>query len=112
MGVVIVLLHDQAYSTNFDACKCYFALSQATGVKTLRGHTSGCLSIALSLDGRQLFSSGRDRVIRVWGVDESAHKGWTPEQGYDPMIEMTTVVKRVHDRHLKPVLLRTVPNDR
>jgi len=85
---------------------------KATGVKTLRGHTSGCLSLTFSRDGRKLFTSGRDKVIRVWGVDEGAHKGWTPEQGYEPMIQMTTVTKKVHDKALKPQVLVSCPNDR
>jgi WD40 repeat protein len=85
---------------------------QATGVMTLRGHTSGCLCLTISKDGKKLFSGGRDKVIRVWGVDEVAHKGWTPEQGYEPMIQMNTVTKRVKDRLLKPLLLLAVPNDR
>ena len=56
---------------------------------------------------------GREaKVIRVWGVDEVAHKGWTPEQGYEPMIQMNTVTKREKDRLLKPLLLLAVPNDR
>ena len=78
----------------------------------MRGHTSGCLSVSLSKDGRKLFSSGRDKIIRVWGVDEGNHKGWSPEQGYGPMIQMTTVQKKVHDKALKPLLLLSLPNDR
>lgn len=81
-------------------------------MKTLRGHVSGCLSVTFSKDGRKLFSSGRDKLIRVWGVDEGNHKGWTPEQGYEPMIQMTTVQKKVHNYFLKPLIVKAVPNDR
>ena len=81
-------------------------------MKTLRGHVSGCLSVTFSKNARKLFSSGRDRVVRVWGVDEGNNKGWTPEQGYEPMIQMTKLEKKAHNILLKPLIVKAVPNDR
>ena len=81
-------------------------------MKTLRGHVSGCLSVTFSKNARKLFSSGRDRVVRVWGVDEGNHKCWTPEQGYEPMIQMTKLEKKARNVLLKPLIVKAVPNDR
>ena len=43
-------------------------LWKAATVKTLRGHTAGCLAVAITQDGRKVFSSGRDKFVRVWTV--------------------------------------------
>ena len=103
---------DRVVTGSKDKTVILWNMWKATGVKTLRGHTSGCLSLCFSKDGKRLYSSGRDRLIRVWGVDENVHKGWSPEVGYEPMIQMTTIIKKVHDKNLKPLILRALPNDR
>ena len=106
-------MSDRVVTGSKDKSIILWNMWKATGVKTLRGHTSGCLSLAFSIDGRQLFSSGRDKIVRVWGVATAGeHKNWTPEQGYEPMIQMSTVIKKVHDKILKPVVLEVVPNGR
>ncbi|MBW3543083.1 MAG: protein kinase [Planctomycetes bacterium] len=46
--------------------------STATGavVHTLRGHESSISSVVFSRDGRWLASSGSDRIVRVWDLNE------------------------------------------
>ena len=43
--------------------------SSAVCVVTLRGHTQGVSSLALSADGKRLFSGSYDNTINVWDVE-------------------------------------------
>ncbi|KAH8935483.1 hypothetical protein BDL97_17G030100 [Sphagnum fallax] len=65
-----------------------FALSDLnTGATTRRfvGHTKDVLSVAFSVDNRQIFSGSRDKTIKLWNTlgeckytipDAGAHSGW------------------------------------
>ena len=41
---------------------------------TLKGHTSGVASVALSVDGKRLASASNDQTVKVWDA-----RPWTPE---------------------------------
>lgn len=67
MWRVCGLLGDRSNGSDaYPTCKLVTALS---------AHTKGVYTLALSPDGKTLFSGGEDRDIMVWSVDGSAGTG-------------------------------------
>ena len=42
-------------------------------IKTLKGHTSGVISISFSPDGQTIATGSRDHTVRLWDVDAGRH---------------------------------------
>jgi hypothetical protein len=41
--------------------------------------------VAITPSGNKVFSSGRDKTIRVWGMVDEESSGWNPGHGYAKM---------------------------
>lgn len=84
---------------------------KAAQTKTLRGHTAGILACAFSKNGTRIFSGSRDKTIRVWGVDDTVHKGWTPQAGYAPMQQLTSLKRKAAYPGAKATVIAASPSD-
>lgn len=83
-----------------------------TGLTTRRfvGHSKDVLSVAFSIDNRQIVSASRDRTIKLWNTlgeckytiqDADGHTNWVSCVRFSPNILQPTIVSASWDRTVK-----------
>ncbi|CAA6673170.1 unnamed protein product [Spirodela intermedia] len=83
-----------------------------TGATTRRfvGHTKDVLSVAFSVDNRQIVSASRDRTIKLWNTlgeckytiqDGESHTNWVSCVRFSPNTFVPTIVSGSWDRTVK-----------
>ncbi|KAI5063316.1 hypothetical protein GOP47_0021863 [Adiantum capillus-veneris] len=89
-----------------------YTKKRLTGVTTRRfvGHTKDVLSVAFSVDNRQIVSASRDRSIKLWNTlgeckytiqDGDAHTGWVSCVRFSPVTTNPIIVSGSWDRSVK-----------
>ncbi|KAL0380140.1 UNVERIFIED_CONTAM: Guanine nucleotide-binding protein subunit beta-like protein [Sesamum angustifolium] len=83
-----------------------------TGITARRfvGHTKDVLSVAFSVDNRQIVSASRDKTIKLWNTlgeckytiqDQDAHSDWVSCVRFSPNTLQPTIVSGSWDRTVK-----------
>ncbi|XP_017415306.1 guanine nucleotide-binding protein subunit beta-like protein [Vigna angularis] len=85
-------------------------LAAGTSVRRFVGHTKDVLSVAFSIDNRQIVSASRDRTIKLWNTlgeckyiiqDSDAHSDWVSYVRFSPSTLQPTIVSASWDRTVK-----------
>jgi U4/U6 small nuclear ribonucleoprotein PRP4 len=59
-------------SSGFDKNVNIFSADDWALVKSLSGHSGNVLSVDVSDDAKWIASSGHDRTVKLWGIDNAA----------------------------------------
>ena len=84
----------------------------ATGTTTRRfvGHTKDVLSVAFSVDNRQIVSGSRDKTIKLWNTlgeckytiqDQEGHSEWVSCVRFSPVVSNPIIVSGGWDKLVK-----------
>ena len=61
-------------SSSEDASVCVWKLKSHKCEKVLKDHLSAVTSVSFSADGTTMISTGRDKVVNVWDLDDYSLK--------------------------------------
>ncbi|XP_047163507.1 guanine nucleotide-binding protein subunit beta-like protein [Vigna umbellata] len=99
-----------ALSGSWDGELRLWDLAAGTSARRFVGHTKDVLSLAFSIDKRQIVSASRDRTIKLWNTlgeckytiqDSDAHSDWVSCVRFSPSTLQPTIVSASWDRTVK-----------
>ncbi|KAK7287235.1 hypothetical protein RIF29_00388 [Crotalaria pallida] len=99
-----------ALSGSWDSELRLWDLAAGTSARRFVGHTKDFLSVAFSIDNRQIVSASRDRTIKLWNTlgeckytiqDSDAHSDWVSCVRFSPNTLQPTIVSASWDRTVK-----------
>ncbi|KAL4340599.1 hypothetical protein GQ457_08G035720 [Hibiscus cannabinus] len=85
-------------------------LTAGTSTRRFIGHTKYVLSVAFSIDNRQIFSASRDRTIKLWNTlgeckytihEDDVHTDWVSYVRFSPNTLQPTIVSASCDKTVK-----------
>ncbi|XP_017414030.1 guanine nucleotide-binding protein subunit beta-like protein [Vigna angularis] len=99
-----------ALSDSWDGELRLWDLAAGTSARRFVGHTKDVLSVAFSIDNRQIVSASHDRTIKLWNTlgeckytiqDNNAHSDWVRCVRFSPSTLQLTIVSASWDRTVK-----------
>ena len=98
-----------ALSGSWDGTLRLWDLNSGTTTRRFVGHTKDVLSVAFSLDNRQIVSGSRDRTIKLWNtlgeckftIQEDGHTEWVSCVRFSPNTKTPLIVSAGWDKLVK-----------
>lgn len=99
-----------ALSGSWDGTLRLWDLQQGTTTRRFVGHTKDVLSVAFSVDNRQIVSGSRDKTIKLWNTlgeckytiaEPEGHSEWVSCVRFSPMTNNPIIVSGGWDKLVK-----------